>query len=154
MWGQNFLTCVSWRCRHNQSVVKSSQCKRMKWIVVTAASGLDQAAAEGKLHPSGSVLFEMKVKNPSVRREQLRLFSATLCSRTTWALGQYLKLKLWKRNGLRHRQQWNIYIHITSDCIQKKKLVFAEIKCVPFLLSAFDKNVVYLKTATICCSTF
>lgn len=58
------------------------QSERMKCILLTATSGLDQAAAEGKLHPSGSVLFEMKDENPSVRREQLRSFSMTLCSRT------------------------------------------------------------------------
>lgn len=53
----------------------------MKCIQVTATSGLDQAAAEGKLHPSGYVLFEMKVKKPSVRQEQLGLFGESLCSR-------------------------------------------------------------------------
>lgn len=69
--GHYFNMCVSWRFCHNQLVVKPAQSKRMKCILVTATSGFDQAAAEGKLHPSGSVLFEMKVENLSVRWEQL-----------------------------------------------------------------------------------
>lgn len=57
-----FQMCKSWRFHHNQLMVKPPQSKRMKCILVTATSGFDQAAAEGKLHTSGSVSFEMKVE--------------------------------------------------------------------------------------------
>lgn len=52
--------------------------KREKYFLMTATSGLDQAAAERKLHPGGSILFEMKDENPLPSREQLRSFGMTL----------------------------------------------------------------------------